>query len=55
MNESTQKWTLMGVTLAIPVILIAAWASAAQTRLKENAAANATKDVAIASVSDDRL
>jgi outer membrane protein OmpA-like peptidoglycan-associated protein len=53
MNESTQKWTVAGVTLAIPVILIAMWASAAQTRMKENAAANSTKDVAVASMTDD--
>jgi outer membrane protein OmpA-like peptidoglycan-associated protein len=51
MNEDAQKWTLMGVTLAIPVIMVAAWASAAQSRLKENA--SSIKDVAIASVSDD--
>lgn len=51
MNERMQQWGLMGVALAIPVILVAAWASAAQTRLKETA--NAASDVAIASVSDD--
>ena len=51
MNEQTQKFGLMGVALAVPVILIAAWASAAQTRLKEMA--SSTKDVAIARVSDD--
>jgi len=53
MNEDTQRWTLMGVILAIPVILVAAWASAAQTRLKENAAISSLKDVAIASMTDD--
>ena len=53
MNEQTKRWTLMGVSLAIPVILVAAWASAAQTRLKENAAVSSLKDVAIASVTDD--
>ena len=53
MSETTQRWGLLGVTLMIPVIMIAAWASAAQARLKENAASSATKDVAIASVSDD--
>lgn len=51
MNEQAQRWTLLGVSLAIPVILVAAWASAAQTRLKETA--SASKDVAIASVTDD--
>ena len=53
MTETTRRWGLLGVTLLIPVILIALWASAAQTRLKENATSSATKDVAIASVSDD--
>lgn len=51
MNENVQRWGLMGVALAVPVILVAAWASAAQTRLKETA--NAASDVAVASVSDD--
>jgi outer membrane protein OmpA-like peptidoglycan-associated protein len=51
MNEQAQRWGLMGVALAIPVLLVAAWATAAQTRLKETS--NAAKDVAIASVSDD--
>ena len=51
MNERAQRWTLLGISLAIPVILVAAWASAAQTRLKETA--SASNDVAIASVTDD--
>lgn len=51
MNDDAKKWTLLGVALAVPVILVAAWASGAQKRLKETA--SATKDVAIASVTDD--
>jgi outer membrane protein OmpA-like peptidoglycan-associated protein len=51
MNEQAQRWGLMGVALAVPVLLVAAWATAAQTRLKETS--SAASDVAIASVSDD--
>ncbi len=51
MNERTQRFGLLAVALVIPVILVASWARAAQTRLKESS--SAAKDVAIASVSDD--
>jgi outer membrane protein OmpA-like peptidoglycan-associated protein len=51
MNENVKRFGVMGIALLVPVILVAAWASAAQTRLKETA--NAASDVAIASVSDD--
>ena len=51
MNENAKRFTLMGVALAIPVILVAVWASAAQKRLKETA--SLTSEVAIASVTDD--
>ena len=51
MTEGTQRFGLMAVALVLPVALISAWASAAQTRLKETS--SAAKDVAIASVSND--
>ena len=51
MNDDTKRFGLMGVTLVIPAILVIAWASSAQTRLKETS--SAAKDVAIASVTDD--
>ena len=51
MNDNTKRFGLMGVTLVIPAILVIAWASSAQTRLKETS--SAAKDVAIASVTDD--
>ena len=51
MNETSQRYGLMGVSLAVPAILVIAWASSAQTRLKETS--SAAKDVAIASVTDD--
>lgn len=51
MNDTSKRFGLMGVTLAIPAILVVAWASSAQTRLKETS--SAAKDVAIASVTDD--
>lgn len=51
MNERTQKFGLLAVAIAIPVILVASWARAAQTRLEESS--SAASDVAIASVSDD--
>jgi outer membrane protein OmpA-like peptidoglycan-associated protein len=51
MNHNMQRLGVMGVALVVPVILVAAWANAAQTRLKESA--SAASDVAIASVSDE--
>ncbi len=51
MNDTSKRFGLMGVTLAIPAILVVAWASSAQTRLEETS--SAAKDVAIASVTDD--
>lgn len=51
MNENTQRWTLLGVSLALPILLVSFWASGAKTRLKETA--SATQDVAIASMTDD--
>ena len=51
MNDDAKRFGLMGVTLVIPAILVIAWASSAQTRLKETS--SAAKDVAIASVTDD--
>ena len=51
MNDHAKQFGLMGVTLVIPAIMVIAWASAAQTRLKETS--SAAKDVAIASVTDD--
>ncbi len=51
MNEGTPRWILLAVALVIPIVLVAWWASAAQTRLDETS--SAAKDVAIASVSDD--
>ena len=51
MNDNAKRFGLMGVTLVIPAILVIAWASSAQTRLKETS--SAAKDVAIASVTDD--
>ncbi len=51
MTEGTQKAGLLAVAIVIPVILVASWARAAQSRLAESS--SAAKDVAIASVSDD--
>ena len=51
MSDNAKRFGLMGVTLVIPAILVIAWASSAQTRLKETS--SAAKDVAIASVTDD--
>ena len=51
MNERTKHFALLAAAIVIPVVLVASWASAAQTRLKETS--SAAKDVAIASVSDD--
>lgn len=51
MNDKTMRWGLMGVSLAVPAILVVAWASSAQARLKQTS--SAAKGVAIASVTDD--
>lgn len=51
MNETSQKLTVLAVFLLVPTLMVAGWASAAKSRLAE--AANATSDVAVASVSDD--
>lgn len=51
MNENTQRFGLLGAAIVIPIILVSSWASGAQKRLNENV--SATKDVAIASVSDN--
>ncbi len=51
MNDNAKQFGLMGVALVIPAIMVIAWASSAQTRLKETS--SAAKDVAIASVTDD--
>ncbi len=51
MNGSSQRLTLLILALAIPTVMVAAWARAAQTRLKETT--SAPSDVAIASMSDD--
>jgi outer membrane protein OmpA-like peptidoglycan-associated protein len=51
MSESAKRICLLLAAIALPVILVATWATGAQRRLRENA--NAAHDVAIASVSDD--
>jgi outer membrane protein OmpA-like peptidoglycan-associated protein len=51
MNDNAQKFGLVGVSLGVPILLVAAWANSAQARLKESS--NAAKDVAVASMSDD--
>src|SRR3989338_8989264 len=51
MNENTQRWSLLGVSLALPILLVSFWASGAKTRLKETS--SAPQDVAIASMTDD--
>ncbi len=51
MSDAAKRWGLLAVALVTPTAMIATWASAAQTRLKETA--SEAKDVAIASVSDD--
>jgi outer membrane protein OmpA-like peptidoglycan-associated protein len=50
-NDGTKKAGLFAVALLIPIVMVASWASAAGTRMKENE--GAAKDVAVASVSDD--
>jgi outer membrane protein OmpA-like peptidoglycan-associated protein len=51
MNENAQKFGLLGISLGVPILLVAAWANSAQARLKEST--SAAKDVAVASMSDD--
>ena len=51
MNDGAKKAGLFGAALLIPVVMVASWASAAGTRMKDNA--GTTKDIAVASVSDD--
>ncbi len=51
MSDSAKKLVLMIGALVIPIILVVAWSASAKTRLAENE--SATKDVAIASVTND--
>lgn len=51
MNDQAKKLVLAAVALAIPMILVVAWSASAKGRLAENV--SATKDVAVASVSND--
>ena len=51
MTDAGKQWSLRLAAIALPVILVATWASAAGKRMQSSA--SAAKDVAIASVSDD--
>jgi outer membrane protein OmpA-like peptidoglycan-associated protein len=51
MNENARKFGLIGLSLGVPILMVASWASSAQARLKESS--SAAKDVAVASMSDD--
>lgn len=51
MSDSGKRFGLLAAALALPVILVAAWASSAGARMKANQ--SSAKDVAVASVSDD--
>lgn len=55
MNDNTKTFSLMAAALLIPLVLVAAWASAAGRRYKasEAQALDPSKQAAIASVSDD--
>jgi outer membrane protein OmpA-like peptidoglycan-associated protein len=51
MNDTSKRWILLTAALAIPVSLVATWATAAQGRLA--ASAGVAREVATASVSND--
>ena len=54
MNDDQKTWTALAVTLLIPIILVAIWASAAGRRYRESQKnEDPSKQAAIASVSDD--
>lgn len=51
MGHQPKRWTLLGLALVTPVLLVAWWASAAQGRLEKNA--GAARDIAVATVSEE--
>jgi outer membrane protein OmpA-like peptidoglycan-associated protein len=51
MSDNGKRFGLLFAALLIPVLMVAAWASSAGTRMKQNE--GATKDIAVASLSDD--
>ena len=54
MNDDSKTFAALGVALLIPIILVAAWASAAGSRYRESLQnEDPSKQAAIASVSDD--
>jgi len=50
-SDNGKRFGLLVAALLIPVLMVAGWASAAGTRMKQNE--GSTKDIAVASLSDD--
>jgi hypothetical protein len=53
MNDGNKRLVVALCALLIPILLVIVWARGAQSRLVANAKADATSEVAVASVSDD--
>lgn len=51
MSDNGKRFGLLAAALIIPVLMVAAWASSAGKRMKESE--GSTKDIAVASLSDD--
>ncbi len=53
MNDGAKSTSLLMAAVAIPVVMVAVWASAAQRRLRENEVKKPESQAAVASVSND--